>query len=127
MWSASELPVFFFFRGKNWNTRLLSYTLQKRVRSLAVSQVEIASACVARWPRSFLFFCFYKEERSTEYLLLCWNTERQSLNNATSPQPITQFCAKSLRKNQQMYDLLFLYLYVYIFFNAYGQIKLHRN
>lgn len=119
MWSASD---FFFYllsfsraRGKNWNARLLSYTLQKRVRSLAVSSRK-SWVRALRSAACFFFFRFYKEERSTEYLLLCWNTERQSLNNATSPQPITQFCVKSLWRKST--DVRF-YFYIYIFLNVY--------
>lgn len=120
MWSASDFLAFFFFRGfggKNWNARLLSYTLLKRVRSLAVSSRN--RECVRRVAAAVvIFFRFYKEERSTEYLLLCWNTERQSLNNATSPQPITQSWLKSLRRKSTDLWSCF-YIYAYIFFNVY--------
>lgn len=60
------------------------------------------------------FFLFHKEERSTEYLLLCRNTERQSLNNGGQPSTDNAASLKvfSTKRNRASY----IYIRTYVFF-----------
>lgn len=87
-------------------------------RGYLESSGVIVNACAAYTGRvlyfSWFFFLFHKEERSTEYLLLCRNTERQSLNNGGQPSTDNAASLKvfSTKRNRASY----IYIRTYVFF-----------